>query len=203
MTLRKLMLPLTGTEAGSAALATAWTVAESFRAHLQVLHVRVDSRDVAPLAGEGLSGAMIEDMMTASEAQSTKRADSLQTLFSRFVQANAVPLETPAHDGDHASASFVTVTVTDALTAVIAVSPDPATGSAPFTVQFSDSGTVSTAQNTLTYSWSFGDGSAPNTNRAPSHTYATQGSFLVTLTVTDAYAQTASTSYTVIVNGSN
>ena len=102
-----------------------------------------------------------------------------------------------------AATSFVTVTVTDALTAVIAVSPDPATGSAPFTVQFSDSGTVSTAQNTLTYSWSFGDGSAPNTNRAPSHTYATQGSFLVTLTVTDAYAQTASTSYTVIVNGSN
>jgi PKD repeat protein len=102
-----------------------------------------------------------------------------------------------------AATSFVTVTVTDALTAVIAVSPDPATGSAPFTVQFSDSGTVSTAQNTLTYSWSFGDGSALNTTRAPSHTYATQGSFLVTLTVTDAYAQTASTSYTVIVNGSN
>ncbi len=114
MALRKLLLPLTGTEtaggAGDAALATAWQIATSFRAHLQVLHVRLDSRDVAPLAGEGLSGAMIEDMMTASEAQSTKRSNSLQTLFSRFVQANAVPLETPAHDGDHASASFVTVT---------------------------------------------------------------------------------------------
>ena len=114
MALRKLLLPLTGSEteggAGAAALATAWTVATGFRAHLQVLHVRLDSRDVAPLAGEGLSGAMIEDMMTASEAQSTRRADSLQTLFTRFAQTNAVPLERPAHDGDHASASFVTVT---------------------------------------------------------------------------------------------
>jgi len=110
MTLRKLMLPLTGTEAGSAALATAWTVAESFRAHLQVLHVRVDSRDVAPLAGEGLSGAMIEDMMTASENQSSQRADALRQNFDRFVRAHAIPLERAHYEGDHASASFLAVT---------------------------------------------------------------------------------------------
>ncbi len=110
MALRKLMLPLTGTEAGSAALATAWTVAEAFRAHLQVLHVRIDSRDVAPLAGEGLSGAMIEDMMTASENQSAQRADALRSSFDQFVRAHAIPLERAHHEGDHASASFLAVT---------------------------------------------------------------------------------------------
>ena len=59
MPIRKLLLPLTGTAAGEAALATALRVARIWDAHLTALHVQVDSRDVAPLAGEGLSGAMI------------------------------------------------------------------------------------------------------------------------------------------------
>lgn len=107
---RKLLLPLTATDAGAAALETAWTVATTFGAHLQVLHVRLDSRDVAPLAGEGLSGAMIEDMMSASETQSTQREGALRAIFDRFARSHAVPLERPAHHGDHASASLVSVT---------------------------------------------------------------------------------------------
>ena len=70
MAIRKLLLPLTGTAAGEAALATALTVARIWNAHVTALHVRVDSRDVAPLAGEGLSGAMIEEMMSATEKES-------------------------------------------------------------------------------------------------------------------------------------
>ena len=45
-------------------------IAQHWDAHVLALHVRVDSRDVAPLAGEGLSGAMIEEMMTATERES-------------------------------------------------------------------------------------------------------------------------------------
>ena len=63
MAYRRLLLPLTGTAAGEAALATALMVARVWNAHVHCLHVRVDARDVAPLAGEGLSGAMIEEMM--------------------------------------------------------------------------------------------------------------------------------------------
>ena len=67
MAIRKLLLPLTGTAAGGAALDTAVQIARIWNAHVTALHVRVDSRDVAPLAGEGLSGAMIEEMMSATE----------------------------------------------------------------------------------------------------------------------------------------
>ena len=49
------------------------------------LHVRVDSRDVAPLAGEGLSGAMIEEMMSATEKESNDRAHAVRSMFERFV----------------------------------------------------------------------------------------------------------------------
>ncbi len=84
MAYRRLLLPLTGTAAGEAALATALIVARIWNAHLHCLHVRVDARDVAPLAGEGLSGAMIEEMMAATERESGERAGRVRALFERF-----------------------------------------------------------------------------------------------------------------------
>ena len=81
---RRLLLPLTGTAAGEAALATGLMVARIWSAHLHCLHVRVDARDVAPLAGEGLSGAMIEEMMAATERESGERANRVRTLFEKF-----------------------------------------------------------------------------------------------------------------------
>ena len=76
MAYRRLLLPLTGTAAGESALGTALIAARIWGAHVHCLHVRVDARDVAPLAGEGLSGAMIEEMMAATERESGERADT-------------------------------------------------------------------------------------------------------------------------------
>ena len=84
MAYRRLLLPMTGTAAGEAALATALMVARIWGAHVHCLHVRVDARDVAPLAGEGLSGAMIEEMMAAIERESGDRAGRVRALFERF-----------------------------------------------------------------------------------------------------------------------
>lgn len=84
MAYRRLLLPLTGTAAGEAALHTALMVARIWNAHVHCLHVRVDARDVAPLAGEGLSGAMIEEMMAATERESGERAARVRALFDQF-----------------------------------------------------------------------------------------------------------------------
>ena len=87
MAYRRLLLPLTGTAAGEAALATALITARLWNAHVHCLHVRVDARDVAPLAGEGLSGAMIEEMMAATERESGERASRVRELFQRVAGA--------------------------------------------------------------------------------------------------------------------
>jgi nucleotide-binding universal stress UspA family protein len=112
MALRKLLLPLTGTAAGEAALATAALVARAWSAHVTALHVRVDSRDVAPLAGEGLSGAMIEEMMTATERESGERASAVRALFDRFTAAEGIVVGDPVgHTTPRvATASFASIT---------------------------------------------------------------------------------------------
>lgn len=94
MPYRKLLLPVIGTEAGEAALATAFMAARIWKAHVHGLHVRIDPRDVAPLAGEGLSGAMIEEMMSATERESAERAKGVQALFSRYVEEHGIPIVT-------------------------------------------------------------------------------------------------------------
>jgi nucleotide-binding universal stress UspA family protein len=113
MTIRKLLLPVSGTTSGSAALATALQVARIWNAHLLVLHVRVDSRDVAPLAGEGLSGGMIEDMMTATETEGLAQAQAMRTLFEAAAAAAGVAVGDPSPLGAQGarapSASFAAV----------------------------------------------------------------------------------------------
>ena len=83
--IRKILLPLNGTPNGEAALTTGITLARRFNAHLAAMHVRSDSREVAPLAGEGLSGAMVEEMMTAAEREATRRSLVVRELFDRLV----------------------------------------------------------------------------------------------------------------------
>ena len=102
MAIRKMLLPLTGTAAGEAALTTALMIARHWNAHVTALHVRVDSRDVAPLAGEGLSGAMIEEMMSATEKESSDRAHAVRSMFERFVAAQDVVVR-EAHPNEPAT----------------------------------------------------------------------------------------------------
>ena len=110
MAIRKLLLPLTGTAAGESALSTALTIARIWNAHVTALHVRVDSRDVAPLAGEGLSGAMIEEMMSATEKESAERAHAVRSMFERFVAQHGVAVAEARPNAGFATASFAAVT---------------------------------------------------------------------------------------------
>jgi len=102
MAYRRLLLPLTGTAAGEAALRTAIMIARIWHSHVHCLHVRVDARDVAPLAGEGLSGAMIEEMMAATERESGDRAGRVKALFDRFAASQDVVIATTAESANKA-----------------------------------------------------------------------------------------------------
>jgi len=106
MSIRKILVPLASTAASESALAAGLLVGRIWNAHVLALHVRVDARDVAPLAGEGLSGAMIEEMMAATEKEGGERATLLRAIFDRAVAAQEISLAAPISDQNVATAAF-------------------------------------------------------------------------------------------------
>ena len=110
MSYRKLLLPLSETACGLAALHLGLDLAQLWQAHLAALVMQVDARSVAPLAGEGLSGAMIEDMMKATERESATRAGVLKQVFADAVAAHG--LEGGMPNGAQAGASAALTMVT-------------------------------------------------------------------------------------------
>ncbi|MFZ4536438.1 MAG: PKD domain-containing protein [Propionivibrio sp.] len=74
------------------------------------------------------------------------------------------------------------ITVTAPAAPVSSFSATPTTGPAPLAVTFANS---STGTGPLTYVWTFGDGGT-STAQNPAHTYATLGTYAVSLTVTDS-----------------
>lgn len=80
----------------------------------------------------------------------------------------------------------------EALGSLVAPTADftasPTTGASPLVVQFSDA----SSGLPTGWSWDFGDGST-STERNPTHTYATPGTYTVSLTATNAAGSTTST----------
>lgn len=109
MPIRKILVPLSSRAGAEAALALAFATARRWQAHVLALHVRLDARDVAPLAGEGLSGAMIEEMMAATEREANERAHALREIFTRAAERAGIAAAEPAPGGRAASAHFAMV----------------------------------------------------------------------------------------------
>jgi nucleotide-binding universal stress UspA family protein len=110
MSVRKFLLPVSSIASAEAALDCGLMLAKMWNAHLQVVHIRPDSRHLTPLAGEGLSGAMIEDMMTAAERASGSQAMGLRELFYAATEA-AMVAAGEAHQGANEPSAWFTTMV--------------------------------------------------------------------------------------------
>lgn len=97
------------------------------------------------------------------------------------------------HEFGNGSAVGPTVTATTEPTTIPTTEPtqvplvagftaDPTSGSAPLSVQFTDT----SAGGPTSWSWDFGDGGS-STARNPVHTYANEGAYTVTLTVENTH----------------
>lgn len=77
----------------------------------------------------------------------------------------------------------ITITVGNSVP-LLAFTADPVSGSAPLVVTFDASATTDADGDTLTFHWTFGDGSVA-TGPVVQNTYDTTGTFTATITVTD------------------
>lgn len=98
MGIRKILVPIDGTEATRGALATGFAVAKRFGAHVDVLHPRVDPIDAVTFAGEGMSGEVVQELLDLTEQQGEVRAAAALAMFSE-VRAAAGAEEGPARAG--------------------------------------------------------------------------------------------------------
>ncbi|MTJ79829.1 MAG: universal stress protein [Telmatospirillum sp.] len=73
-------------------LGLALLVARSHGAHVEALHVKLDPATAVPLVGEGMSGAMVEEMLGVAEQQATERADGIRKLFEQICARQEVAL---------------------------------------------------------------------------------------------------------------
>ncbi|MBA4386348.1 MAG: hypothetical protein C0404_00095 [Verrucomicrobia bacterium] len=80
---------------------------------------------------------------------------------------------------------------------ITGITPSPASGIMPLTVQFVAAVSNSRGRS-LTYAWTFGDG-ASSTVQSPGHLYTTNGTFTAALTVSDGWANTSTASVQVYV----
>jgi len=100
MSIRSILVPLDGTQAAAPALVVACMLARDLTAHVDVVHVGTDAKDAVPLLGEGMSAAIIEEMIQLAEKESAERSESAGKMFEDVRARFALELaETPSADG--------------------------------------------------------------------------------------------------------
>jgi PKD repeat protein len=81
----------------------------------------------------------------------------------------------------------------------VSASAEPAQGAAPLSVRFTAAGTDPDGDR-LTYAWDFGDGTT-GSGRQPRHVYSAPGTYVATVTATDARGATGRAAVQVTVSG--
>lgn len=81
MSIKTILVPLDGSETSRNALDAAFIIGHDLSAHVEALHVATDPKDAVPLLGEGMSAAIIEEMIQLAEAESIERKGRAEALF--------------------------------------------------------------------------------------------------------------------------
>ena len=66
-----ILCPISGAPENEPVLDMAYAVAKDLNSHLDVLHVQPEAKESIPLMGEGMSVAMVEDMIRIAETEAT------------------------------------------------------------------------------------------------------------------------------------
>ena len=98
----------------------------------------------------------------------------------------------------HKTASAINEIRNNPPTAIITIQQGSASGTAPLSINLTGADSSDPDNDTLTFSWNFGDNETYLTENPPSHSYATAGNYTITLTVTDPFGSQNSTTLAII-----
>lgn len=83
---------LSDAETAPATLGLGLLIARQHDCHIEALHVRGDPAATVPLVGEGMSGAMVEEMLLMAERQETERAAVLHQQFDEACRLQKIDI---------------------------------------------------------------------------------------------------------------
>jgi nucleotide-binding universal stress UspA family protein len=89
MTPKSILVLVDGGPQSEATLATGLAVAKSFGAQVQALHVQADPATLVPIVGEGMSGAMVEQVMDAMAKAVDQRAQKARAAYDKLSAAGS------------------------------------------------------------------------------------------------------------------
>ncbi len=109
MTLRKILVPLTGAERDDVPLATAMAVAVPHKSFVEGLFVRPDAAEALPFMGEGVSGAVVQEIIDAAKDAADNAGERALANLERAAGAAGVPMVKGAEGPGEAAAHFCDV----------------------------------------------------------------------------------------------
>ena len=106
MTIKAILLPVTGQRQGPTAIEAGFFLAKQFTAHVSGLHVVPDPGAAVPYVSEGMSGDMIQQICNVAEKEGNARSKRAETLFNELRTAQGIPLIDTPGDGQSVTASW-------------------------------------------------------------------------------------------------
>lgn len=98
--IKTILVPAIGNEADVAAFAVALRAARSFAAHLDVLHIRLDTIEAAvAMSADGGGGALSSGLIEQLEQEVRERESRAQRIFSEFCARNGLTITASPAEG--------------------------------------------------------------------------------------------------------
>ena len=92
MTIAKILVAASGTAEGRSALETAFLLARRFDAHVEAINVRRNPRDAVAFMTEGMTGAVIEEIIATAEQDIDRRAHQAEGDLHAIAEKHGVPV---------------------------------------------------------------------------------------------------------------
>lgn len=106
MTIAKILVPITGAPRDRGVLAGGFEAAKLFAGHVEALFVRPDPVEAMPFYGEGMSSAVVQEIMDVSKDAATRAAKSAKANLEGAARECGVDLAVRVESRDGPTASF-------------------------------------------------------------------------------------------------
>ena len=106
MSFAKILAPLTGGARDSAVLGSAFAAARPFNAHVVALFVRPDPAEAMPFFGEGVSGAVLQEIVDVARSASDKAGAEARATLAAAAAAAGIEVVAAPQKTKAATASY-------------------------------------------------------------------------------------------------